>query len=67
MNGGELIYFELDRTGQLNEVGKVTLEGEILCLDVGDIPDQRERCKFLAVGLSDNTVRILSLDPESCL
>ena len=38
-----------------------------MCLDIGFIPEGRQRCKFLAVGLNDNTVRVFSLDSESCL
>ena len=37
------------------------------CIDVGDVPEGRQRCKFLVVGFQDSTVRILSLEPESCL
>jgi splicing factor 3B subunit 3 len=31
------------------------------------VPEGRQRSKFLAVGCYDNTVRILSLDPDNCL
>nr|CAN64633.1 hypothetical protein VITISV_043788 [Vitis vinifera] len=44
LSGGELIYFEVDMTGQL-----------------------MERSRFLAVGSYDNTIRILSLDPDDCM
>lgn len=65
--GGELTYFEIDNMGNLAETEKMTIEGEVVCLDIGIIPEGRQRCKFLAVGLSDNTVRVFSLDLESCL
>lgn len=65
--GGEIIYFELDGLGQLAEVEKISVESEVVSLDIGAIPENRLRCRFLAVGLSDSTVRIFSLDPESCL
>ena len=59
--------FELDGLGQLAEVEKISVESEVVSLDIGAIPENRLRCRFLAVGLSDSTVRIFSLDPESCL
>jgi splicing factor 3B subunit 3 len=38
-------------------------------MDIGEIPEGRKRCKFLVVGFADSsgTVRILSLEPETCL
>lgn len=65
--GGEIIYFEIDNLGNLAEIEKMNLESEVVCLDIGTIPEGRQRCKFLAVGLSDNTVRMFSLDVDSCL
>ncbi len=43
------------------------MENEVTAIDIGPIEEGRQRCRFLAVGLNDNTVRLLSLDPESCL
>lgn len=34
---------------------------------LGTVPPGEQRSWFLAVGLSDNTVRIISLDPSECL
>jgi len=67
LSGGEIVYFEMEITGQLVEVDKKEMSGEIACLDVSPVPDGRQRSKFLAVGCYDNTVRILSLDPDNCL
>uniref|UniRef100_A0A7S0MU40 DNA damage-binding protein 1 n=1 Tax=Pyramimonas obovata TaxID=1411642 RepID=A0A7S0MU40_9CHLO len=67
LSGGELVYFEMEITGQLVEVDKKEMSGEISCLDVSAVPEGRQRAKFLAVGCFDNTVRILSLDPDNCL
>jgi splicing factor 3B subunit 3 len=67
LTGGEIIYFELDAPGNLIEVEKKDLAMEASCVDVGPIPEGRQRSRFLAVGGWDNTVRILSLDPEDCL
>jgi splicing factor 3B subunit 3 len=33
-------------------------------LDIGPIPQGRQRCNFLSVGLSDHTCRILDLSPD---
>ena len=67
VEGGQLVYFELDEdTGFLNEVKTEYLK-DITCIDIGDVPAGRLRCRFVAVGSQDRTVRILSLDPESCL
>ena len=67
LKGGILMYFELDASGKLKEVEKREMEQEVLCIHVATVPDGRVRCRFLAVGLYDNTVKILSLDPEGCL
>lgn len=34
---------------------------------MGEVPEGRLRFKFLIVGFGDGTVRVLSLEPESCL
>lgn len=62
--GGEVIYFELGPAGELAEKGKLDLGFEVCSLDVGEVPEGRQRFQFLAVGSWDNTVRILSLDPN---
>ncbi|KAI9208104.1 CPSF A subunit region-domain-containing protein [Polychytrium aggregatum] len=68
LSGGEIVYFELDASGQLNEYqDRKELAASITALTLGPIPDGRIRTKFLSVGCSDNTVRVISLDPDSCL
>lgn len=62
--GGEVIYFELGPSGDLAEKGKLDLGFEVCSLDVGEVPEGRQRFQFLAVGSWDNSVRILSLDPN---
>ena len=34
---------------------------------LGTVPAGEQRSRFLAIGLSDNTVRVISLDPQDCL
>ena len=36
---------------------------EVSCLSLAAVPPGEQRSRFLAVGLSDSTVRIISLDP----
>ncbi|XP_077216205.1 spliceosome-associated protein 130 A [Tasmannia lanceolata] len=67
LSGGELIYFEMDSTGQLMEVEKHEMPGDVACLDIAPVPEGRQRSRFLAVGSYDNTIRILSLDPDDCM
>eukprot|EP01114_Cavostelium_apophysatum_P007242 TRINITY_DN1917_c0_g1_i4.p1 TRINITY_DN1917_c0_g1~~TRINITY_DN1917_c0_g1_i4.p1 ORF type:complete len:1150 (+),score=351.82 TRINITY_DN1917_c0_g1_i4:48-3497(+) len=67
LNGGDILYFELDSMGQLIDVDKKFTGREIYCLDIAPIPEGRQRTRFLGVGDSENTVRIFSLDPEDCL
>lgn len=67
LSGGELIYFEMDITGQLMEVEKHEISGDVACLDIAPVPEGRQRSRFLAVGSYDNTIRILSLDPDDCM
>ena len=68
LTGGEIVYFELDNMGQLNEYQeRKEISCPITCLALGPVPPGRQRSSFVAVGCSDNTVRVLSLDPETCL
>lgn len=43
------------------------MPGDIICMALGSVPEGEQRSRFLAVGLSDSTVRIISLDPKDCL
>lgn len=68
LTGGELVYFEMDPTGQLNEyTERKEMSSDVVCMALGRVPVGEQRCRFLAVGLADNTVRIVSLDPSDCL
>lgn len=65
LNGGEIVYFEMDITGQLNEyTDRKEMNGNVICMTLGTVPVGQLRTRFLAVGLDDNTVRIISLDPQ---
>ncbi|CAG2056899.1 unnamed protein product [Timema podura] len=68
LTGGELVYFEMDPTGQLNEyTERKEMPSEAVCMALANVPAGEQRSRFLAVGLADNTVRIISLDPSDCL
>jgi splicing factor 3B subunit 3 len=36
-------------------------------MDIGEVQDGRSRSRFLAIGCEDQTMKLLSLDPDSCL
>lgn len=65
IEGGQIVYFEIDtNTGLLNEVQTEFFCVEIKCIDIGEVPEGRLRSKFMAAGFMDNTVKILSLEPD---
>ncbi|XP_050301727.1 splicing factor 3B subunit 3 isoform X1 [Anthonomus grandis grandis] len=66
--GGELVYFEMDPTGSLHEYKeRKRMNSDVLCMALGSVAPGEQRSWFLAVGLADSTVRIISLDPADCL
>eukprot|EP00038_Savillea_parva_P021739 m.35912 g.35912 ORF g.35912 m.35912 type:complete len:1203 (-) comp5341_c0_seq1:190-3798(-) len=72
LTGGEIIYFELDRFGvlkefQMDDNEKAEMPAEVSCMAIGAVPAGLQRSRFLAIGCEDNTVRILSVDPDDCL
>ena len=40
------------------------MAAEIVCMSLGSVPPGEQRSRFLAVGLADQTVRVISLDPS---
>ena len=55
----------VSQTGQLNEyTERKDMSSDVVCMALGRVPSGEQRCRFLAVGLADNTVRIVSLDPN---
>lgn len=43
------------------------MNSDVVCMAIANIAPGEQRSWFLAVGLADNTVRIISLDPSDCL
>ncbi|KZV82735.1 hypothetical protein EXIGLDRAFT_742284 [Exidia glandulosa HHB12029] len=68
LNSAELVYFELDLDGQLNEYqDRKAMGSVVLALSMAEVPEGRQRTPYLAVGCEDQTVRIISLDPDNTL
>lgn len=54
--------------GQLNEyTERKEMPSDVLCMALAQVPQGEQRSRFLAVGLSDKTVRVVSLDPAVCV
>lgn len=51
----------------MEEIKTHDLGQEVACLDIGPVPAGRSRSSFLAVGGWDDTVQILSLEPNDLL
>ena len=68
LTGGELVYFEMDQAGQLNEyTERKEMNVDVTCMTLGRVPQGELRSRFLGVGLANGTVSIISLDPTDCL
>jgi splicing factor 3B subunit 3 len=52
----------MDQLGQLLELAKKEMEGDVQSMDLAPVPPGLLRCKFLAVGSFDQVVRVLSLE-----
>eukprot|EP00297_Palpitomonas_bilix_P002086 CAMPEP_0113888850 /NCGR_PEP_ID=MMETSP0780_2-20120614/13123_1 /TAXON_ID=652834 /ORGANISM="Palpitomonas bilix" /LENGTH=1167 /DNA_ID=CAMNT_0000877789 /DNA_START=21 /DNA_END=3524 /DNA_ORIENTATION=- /assembly_acc=CAM_ASM_000599 len=66
MTGGDVLYFELDVSGQLLEVERVEGLGEVQALSLSPVDEGRKRAKFMAVAVG-SIVRVLSLDPQNTM
>lgn len=68
LSSGEIIYFEADSEGNLNEFeGRKYMKGTVTSLSLGEVPEGRVRSSFLAIGCDDCTVRVYSLAAGSTL
>ncbi|KAJ6482039.1 mono-functional DNA-alkylating methyl methanesulfonate N-term-domain-containing protein [Mycena vitilis] len=68
LDSAEIVYFELDLDGQLNEYEERKAIGStILALGIGAVVDGQQRNPYLAVGCEDQTLQIFSLEPEHTL
>ncbi|GMI41463.1 hypothetical protein TeGR_g5045, partial [Tetraparma gracilis] len=64
---GELVYFELDQSWNLNEAASQTVGVEVTALTVGSVPKGRSRSLFGAIGTRDENAKVLSLAPGDLL
>jgi splicing factor 3B subunit 3 len=68
LSTAELVYFELDDEGSLSEYQeKKSLPGNATCVSIAEAPEGRKRTPYLAVGCDNQTVHIISLEPENTL
>lgn len=52
---------------RINVLTRMQMGDDVSCLNIAPIPEGLARCRFLAVGCYDSTVRILGLNPEDAL
>ena len=71
LSNGALVYFEIeDETGTLTEIETgTTMEGSIVAMSFGDVPEGAKRSPFLAVACDSDTpsIRLLDTDPSKDL
>lgn len=67
LSGGELVLFELDAAGTLEEIASKNLSVETTALSIQPTPKGGLKGSFLAVGGLDNCVRVLSLQSDKLL
>ena len=70
LTGGEIVYFELDTksaSGSIIDLQRKDMGNDVAALAIAPVPEGRQRGIFLCVGLYNNTVRILSLEPTQTL
>jgi splicing factor 3B subunit 3 len=60
----ELVYFELDPEGYQD---KAKLPSNATAVSIAEVPEGRRRTPFLAVGCDNQTVHVISLEPETTL
>ena len=67
LSNGTIYYFFIDETGNLTEFTEhFEVDTGICSLAIGKVPVGRQGTRFLAVGCSDCTVKVLSLYQEDC-
>ena len=52
LTGGELVYFEMDPTGQLNEyTERKEMTSEVVCMALANVPSGEQRSRSLQNGM----------------
>eukprot|EP00049_Salpingoeca_infusionum_P019072 m.360060 g.360060 ORF g.360060 m.360060 type:complete len:1203 (-) comp18864_c0_seq1:145-3753(-) len=68
LSTNELVYFQLDRSGQLNEFSThMELPGKPTAMALSPVPDGELNGRFLALAMEDQTVRLVSMEESTCL
>lgn len=66
LSSGDVLYFECDEDGSLSKAtDELTLESTITCLAFPEIPEGSVRAFWLAVGCSDQSIRIYNVSPDT--
>lgn len=61
----KVVVLFINQTGQLNEyTERKEMSADVVCMALANVPSGEQRSRFLSVGLADNTVRVISLDPS---
>uniref|UniRef100_A0A4W5P3U2 RSE1/DDB1/CPSF1 second beta-propeller domain-containing protein n=1 Tax=Hucho hucho TaxID=62062 RepID=A0A4W5P3U2_9TELE len=56
------------QSGQLNEyTERKEMSADVVCMSLAKVQPGEQRSRLVSVGLVDNTVCIISLDPSNCL
>lgn len=62
LNSAELVYFELDLDGQLNEYqDRKAMGSTVLAMSIGDVPEGRQRTAYLVSTTSLQRQKLMSL------
>ncbi|WFD27989.1 pre-mRNA-splicing factor rse1 [Malassezia nana] len=68
LDNHEIVYFELDMDGQLNEYQeRRDMGADVVALSIAACPEGSQRTPYVAIGCGDQTIRIVSLEPDSTL
>lgn len=66
LSSGEIYYFECDSDGSLAKAEEeLSLEHTVTCIAIPDVPEGHVRSSWMAVGTSDQSIRIYNLSPDN--
>ncbi|KAH9992487.1 CPSF A subunit region-domain-containing protein [Russula vinacea] len=66
LNSAELVYFELDLDGQLNEYqDRKAMGSTVLAMSIGEVPEGRQRTPYLLTTLETISLQALTSPPSS--
>lgn len=66
LSSGEVYYFECDSDGSLAKADEeLALEHTVTCIAIPDVPEGRVRGDWMAIGTSDQSIRIYNLSPDN--